>query len=106
MTTLFSVTWPSLASVSSWGITASAPGGSGAPVKIRIASPAATARDGIAPAVTVPTTLRRTGARAASCCVIVNTSVTVVTRVGVLDTGRSTIHTLEVKRLVVRAVGA
>jgi len=40
---------------------ASAPSGSGAPVKIRIDSPAASVRDGIAPAMIRPTTASSTG---------------------------------------------
>ena len=46
---------PSVAT-SSWGTTASAPSGSGAPVKIRIASPARRTRAGMSPAMTRPTT--------------------------------------------------
>src|SRR2546426_1038784 len=49
------------AATSSWGTTASAPSGSGAPVKIRIASPARSGRDGKVPAMIRPTTASSTG---------------------------------------------
>src|SRR5438093_5214339 len=58
-----SVTRPFVASTSSWGTTASAPGGSGAPVKIRMASPRPIAREGSAPASTRPTTASAAPAR-------------------------------------------
>src|SRR5438093_5034326 len=58
-----SVTRPFVASTSSWGTTASAPGGSGAPVKIRMASPLPIAREGSVPASTRPTTASAAPAR-------------------------------------------
>ena len=51
---------------SSWGMTASAPSGSGAPVKIRNASPRPSGRSAIAPAGTRPATRRRAGRRRAA----------------------------------------
>ena len=48
-------------SVSSWRTTASAPGGSGAPVMIRTAVPAATAAAVGTPAANSPTTVNGTG---------------------------------------------
>jgi len=57
---------PSQASVSSTITTASAPGGSGAPVRIRTASPGPTGGSGGDPAGMVPTTVKVTGAAATS----------------------------------------
>ncbi len=52
---------PASSLTSSWGMTASAPSGSGAPVKIRKASPARSGRSAIAPAGTRPASAEARG---------------------------------------------